>query len=412
VPAAVLAAALVAAGCGDMQATGRAAARAGGSPPPSASPGGPAGGASTGGSGGRARSLSAGVRSSTPTASPTPDGPTASTTPRRTGDPDPPASTAGGGARHPSGAAVTLAFAGDVHFEGASRARLDADPATAVGPMSADLRKADVAVVNLETAVTTRGEAASKAFVFRAPPAALDALRAAGVDVANVANNHGMDYGLTGLRDTLAAGRSAKFPLVGIGEDDAAAYAPYRTTVRGQRIAVIGATQVIDEELVSAWSAGPHHPGLASAKKVERLLTAVRSARKDSDTLVVFLHWGLELASCPTAAQQELARALTAAGADIVVGSHAHVLLAGGRLGDAYVDYGLGNFVFYAGGGGPNTESGVLTLTVRGRAVTAERWAPARISGGAPRPATGAAGRALADRWRALRSCAGLKAVA
>ena len=94
-------------------------------------------------------------------------------------------------------------------------------------------------------------------------------------------------------------------------------------------------------------------------------------------------------------------------GANVVVGSNAHVLLGGGRLGGAYVDYGLGNFVFYAQGG-TAAQSGVLTLTVRGRAVTAHRWSPATIFGGVPYPLTGSAASVVETWWEQLRRCTGL----
>src|SRR5215218_3356116 len=83
-----------------------------------------------------------------------------------------------------SGQAVTLAFGGDVHFESPIRQRLDEAPAGVLAAMAPVLSRADVAMVNLETAVTDRGEAAAKQYVFRAPPTAFEALRAAGVDVA------------------------------------------------------------------------------------------------------------------------------------------------------------------------------------------------------------------------------------
>lgn len=306
--------------------------------------------------------------------------------------------------------AVTLAFGGDVHFEGVDRSRLAANPQTAVGPIADVLRRADLAMVNLETAVTTRGTPAPKRFVFRAPPTAFLALRSAGIDVATQANNHGMDYGEVGLRDSLAAAADAKFPVVGIGADEAAAFAPWITTVHGERIAVLGATQVLDANLIAAWTAGPAKPGLASAKDEPRLLSAVREARSQADVVVVYLHWGTEMHTCPTAPQQALARALADAGADVVVGSHAHVLLGAGRLASTYVSYGLGNFVFYARSG-PTLESGVLTLTLKGRTVRAAEWSPARIAGGVPVPLTGAAAAAAGRDWVRLRSCTGLAAL-
>jgi hypothetical protein len=314
-----------------------------------------------------------------------------------------------GSSREPTGEPVTLAFGGDVHFEGAIGVRLARDPATTLGPIATMLRRADLAVVNLETAITDRGTPAGKEFTFRAPASALEALKAAGVDIATMANNHGEDFGVVGLRDSLAAGQAADFPLAGIGRDAKEAFRAHRFTVKGQRIAVIGATQVLDASLAAAWSAGDGKPGLASAYDERRLLAAVRAARASSDTVVVDLHWGRELVNCPIDRQRALAPKLVAAGADVVVGSHAHLLLGGGFLRGAYVHYGLGNFVFYSRGG-VTAQTGVLLLTMRGRAVTKVRWAPAVISGGIPIPLQGAAADRAEAAWRALRGCTGLSA--
>lgn len=304
---------------------------------------------------------------------------------------------------------MTLAFGGDVHFEGVIRGRLASDPKTAVGPIASVLRRADLAMVNLETAITTRGAPQGKSFTFRAPASAFAALEAAGVDLVTMANNHGMDFGPVGLADSIQAADDADFPVVGIGRDADEAFRPYRITVNGQRIAIIGATQVLDSNLAGAWTAGDGKPGLASAYRVDRLLEAVRSARRAADTVVVYLHWGKELARCPIERQRELAPKLVKAGADVVVGSHAHVLLGGGYLGPAYVDYGLGNFVFYARGG-VTAQSGVLTLTVRGRAVTKSSWTPAVISGGIPIPIDGSPADRATASWDGLRGCTGLAA--
>jgi poly-gamma-glutamate capsule biosynthesis protein CapA/YwtB (metallophosphatase superfamily) len=308
----------------------------------------------------------------------------------------------------PQGKPVVLAFGGDVHFEGALEARLAGDPTHALAPIAPVLGSADIAVVNLETAVTNGGSPIAKEFTFRAPATAFAALRGAGVDVASMANNHGLDYGVVGLRDSLAAARRYRFPLIGIGLDDTQAYRPFRRTVKGQRIAVIGATQVLDDDLISAWTAGPGKPGLASAKDVPRLVRAVRAARQTSDTVVVFLHWGVELEQCPSSDQRRLAKQLVAAGADIVVGGHAHRLQGAGRMGRALVGYGLGNFVWY-GTSELSTRTGVLLATVDGRRVLSYRWVPARIVDGVPRPLTGVERGHELETWRSLRGCTGLR---
>jgi poly-gamma-glutamate synthesis protein (capsule biosynthesis protein) len=308
----------------------------------------------------------------------------------------------------PAAKPVVLAFGGDVHFEGPLEQRLDGNAKAALAPIAPVLGGADIAVVNLETAVTTRGTPTPKAFTFRAPPKAFAALRSAGVDVASMANNHGLDYGLVGLRDSLAAARRYRFPVVGIGLDDGQAYRPFRRTVNGRRIAIIGATQVLDDELISAWTAAPGKPGLASAKEVPRLVRAVRETRKTSDTVVVFLHWGVELEQCPSADQRTLAKLLVAAGADVVVGGHAHRVQGAGRMGRALVGYGLGNFVWY-GTSELSTQTGVLVVTVDGRRVLSYRWVPARIVGGVPTPLAGAERSRELSMWRSLRGCTGLK---
>jgi Putative enzyme of poly-gamma-glutamate biosynthesis (capsule formation) len=301
----------------------------------------------------------------------------------------------------------TVSFGGDVHFEGILRARLD-DPRTALGPIARVLRAADLAMVNLETAITTGGTPApGKQYTFRAPPSALTALRAAGVDVASMANNHGMDFMETGLRDSLAAIRRSRFPVIGIGRNAAEAYRPYRRIINGNRVSVIAATQVIDSEFIESWTATDTKGGLASAKNEPRLLQAVRAARRRSDTVIVYLHWGAELVGCPTPVQRDLAVKLIRAGADVIVGGHAHILLGSGYLRGRYVNYGLGNFVFY--NWGPQTgTTGVLTLTINGRKVLKDEWTPARITGGVPIPLTGTARTEAVARWESLRTCAGL----
>ena len=309
-----------------------------------------------------------------------------------------------------NGQPVTFAFGGDVHFEGNIRWRLGT-PSTALSSVAPLLAGADIAMVNLETAITERGTPTTKAYNFRAPASAFGALRSAGVDVTTMANNHGIDYGAQGLADSLAAKAGAGIPVLGIGANATEAYAPWRTTVRGQRIAVLAATDVLDDWLIGAWTATDTQGGLASAKGADqaRLEQAVRSARRGADTVVVYLHWGAEGNTCPSARQRELATALVAAGADIVVGSHAHRVQGGGHLGDAFVDYGLGNFVFY-NESGESGRTGVLRVTAVGRRITASEWVPGRISGGLPR-ALGEPARSqdLAE-FAARRACAGLGA--
>jgi poly-gamma-glutamate synthesis protein (capsule biosynthesis protein) len=299
---------------------------------------------------------------------------------------------------------ITLAFAGDVHFTGRTRPLLD-DPATAVGPFAKALRAADFAMVNLETAVTGRGTPQPKTFHFRAPPTAYRAVKAAGIDLVSLANNHTLDYGQVGLADTLAAAKTEGMAVVGAGRNAAAAYAPHLTTVRGTRLAVLAFSQI--HTLAAEWRATDTRPGMAMAFDTTRALAAVKAAHRAADVVIVFMHWGLEGSPCPTAEMETFATKLAKAGADLIIGAHAHILLGDGWLGDTYVHYGLGNFVWYSIS--HSTETGVLEVTLRRNRVTGSKFLPGVVSTtGQPKPVT-STNRAKVERAvaRAAR-CSGL----
>jgi poly-gamma-glutamate capsule biosynthesis protein CapA/YwtB (metallophosphatase superfamily) len=288
--------------------------------------------------------------------------------------------------------------------------RLARDPQTAIGPFTDVLSAADIAIGNLETALGTGGTPENKDFTFQAPASAVDALRAGGFDAVSMANNHGRDFGPDGLEESLAIKEAQPDHfIIGIGRNDAEAYAPFTATVRGQRIAVIGATQVIDGELIESWTATPNHPGLASAKRVDALVAAVQQARANAETVVVFLHWGIERNDCPSDAQTTLARQLVDAGADIVIGGHAHRVQGAGMLGNAFVGYGLGNFDFTAVGAG-SERTGVVRVTVTGRHIDKYEYLPGAVRGAVATPLTDDSAQAALNYWVGLRTCTGLTA--
>ena len=306
---------------------------------------------------------------------------------------------------------VTLAFAGDVHFEGRVAALLDRRDAT-LGPMSSALRSADVAVVNLESALTSGGSPAPKEledparrYWFRSPPSALALLERSGVDAVSLANNHGADYGATGLRDTLRVARNSPVAVIGVGGDPEQAFRPYQTSVDGVEVAVLAADASPLESNASIWNVGATGPGLARADT--RLLAAVRAANAHSDVVAVYLHWGAEDQGCPTAGQRKLAQSLADAGADVVVGTHAHIPLGAGMLNDTYVSYGLGNFLWYHGA---RPDTGVLRVQIVDGKIVRDDWVPGKIRprGGPPDPVTGSARRDAVDDWRSLRGCTDL----
>src|SRR6202021_3193116 len=131
-----------------------------------------------------------------------------------------------------------------------------------------------------------------------------------------------------------------------------------------------------------------------------------QAGRRTADTVVVYAHWGAESQACPDPQQEPLAQQLVKAGADVVIGSGAHVLLGAGYLGKAYVDYGLGNLAFYDDTA-PETDSGTLVITAQGRNITGAVWHPATILDGLPQPLTGAPAATALQSWTAARGCTG-----
>jgi poly-gamma-glutamate capsule biosynthesis protein CapA/YwtB (metallophosphatase superfamily) len=302
---------------------------------------------------------------------------------------------------------LTLAFAGDVHFTGRTLPLLR-QPATAFGPFAEQLRAADFAMINLESAVTERGEPQPKTYHFQAPATAYEAIKAAGIDVVSIANNHTLDYGQIGLLDTLDSARVAGMAVVGAGRNTDEAYAPYVTTVKGVRVGVVALSQV--QELASQWKPTSSRPGIAMAFDLEASLAAVRKARSLADVVVVYLHWGTEGTYCPNGEQRSLASALASAGAQVVVGTHAHMPQGDGFIGSTYIHYGLGNFLWY--GSSKSTDTGVLTVTVSGSSgwtVKKRTFNPGVISStGQATPVSGTQLAAIQQRLDRATSCAGL----
>jgi poly-gamma-glutamate synthesis protein (capsule biosynthesis protein) len=300
---------------------------------------------------------------------------------------------------------ITLAFAGDVNFMGRTL-KLLSNPQTAFGPISSVLEQADLTVVNLETAVTDRGSPQPKRFHFRAPVTAYAALRAAGIDAVSIANNHALDYGQVGLLDTLDSAKAANMPVFGAGRNATEAYAPWITEVRGVKVALLGMSQV--HELSGAWKATDTRPGIAMAFDSARAVAAVQAARQQADLVIVYMHWGIEGNSCPSSEMKTFAARMAGAGADIVLGTHAHTLLADGWQGSTYVHFGLGNFLWYVPSW--STDTGVLRLTVDGRNVISREFLPATVSStGQPIPISGAAADKLHQKVAGVQRCTGLR---
>ncbi len=280
----------------------------------------------------------------------------------------------------------TLLATGDVLMDDTEPAGVD--PFAFVVPA---LAGADLVVVNAEMAIAVTGAPEEKSFTFRAPPSAATRLASAGVDVANLGNNHSLDFGTEALAETIGHLRAVGVAPVGAGLSAAEAYAPAVRDVAGTRVAVLGASRVFHRP---GWAAGSG-PGLASAYDEGRLLAAVRSARAEADVVIVAVHWGREGSPCPEPAQERLGAALLDAGATVVLGSHPHVLQPIRADDRGVIAYSLGNFVFHRRRG-PVGESGVLEVRFSGAEVVGHRLYPHVLDAGPPRPADPAAAARIA----------------
>lgn len=207
------------------------------------------------------------------------------------------------------------------------------------------LRSADFAFANLECPLARVAPKIARPPAFKAEPGLAPELKAAGFDVLSQANNHALDCGRHGLVESLGALARAHLQAIGAGLTEAKALQPLVTRARGVRIAWVGASQFASAPLASQAA----RPSVALLSEGS-LRSQVRAARRVADVVVVSLHWGVEYQAAPTPRQRRWAHAALAAGADIILGHHSHVLgpieavELNGR--QRLVAYSLGNLVF------------------------------------------------------------------
>ncbi|MFZ5817893.1 MAG: CapA family protein [Bacillota bacterium] len=239
----------------------------------------------------------------------------------------------------PSPPRLTMLFVGDVMLARIPGEHVERgeDPFAA---FAEQLTGADLAVGNLECVIATVGERVPKAYNFRCHPRNVPLL-ARYFDALSVANNHSGDYGPEAFAEQLDLLRQGGVPYFGGGMNLAEAHTPLILERNGLKVALLGYNEV---ELRS-FEAGPTRPGLAWSTD-EAVVRDIRAAREKADLVVVYPHWGLEYHKAPSARQQELARKMIDAGADLVVGAHPHVTQTVELYRDRLIVYSLGNYVF------------------------------------------------------------------
>jgi poly-gamma-glutamate capsule biosynthesis protein CapA/YwtB (metallophosphatase superfamily) len=264
---------------------------------------------------------------------------------------------------------VSFAVAGDVIPHGAVRAAAaDAgDGAQGWAALFADVadvfHHADFGFVNLETPVAPQHSRGTKEFMFDAPIALVDALKASGIKIVSSANNHMMDQGEAGFAETREHLRERGMLFAGTGDTAEQSWQPVITEANGIRVGWLGMTRWLngnrnpdkdDQPHVNFFPYPDESKGAPPADKASLdeagVLDAIKKARGQCDFLVVSIHWGVEYATAPLPADVETAHHMLNAGASVIVGHHPHVLqpvetyrTADGR--NAVIFYSLGNFL-------------------------------------------------------------------
>jgi poly-gamma-glutamate synthesis protein (capsule biosynthesis protein) len=266
-------------------------------------------------------------------------------------------------------AQVSFAVAGDVIPHGAVRASATSagEGASGWSALFADVtdvfQHADFGFVNLETPVAPEHSRGTKEFMFDAPIALVDALKASGIKIVSSANNHMMDQGWAGFAETREHLRERGMLFAGTGDTAGLSWQPVITEANGIKVGWLGMTRWLNGNRNPDKDDQPHvnffpYPGEShgappadkSSLDEASVLDAIKKARGQCDFLLVSIHWGTEYATAPRPDDVDMAHKMLDAGAAVIVGHHPHVLqpvetyrTQDGR--DAVIFYSLGNFL-------------------------------------------------------------------
>jgi len=261
-------------------------------------------------------------------------------------------------------AQASFAVAGDVIPHEAVRAAAaaagDGEPGWAAlfGDVADVFRGADFGFVNLETPVAPEHSHGTKPFLFDAPAALPEALKASGIKIVSFANNHVMDQGWAGFAESREHLKDAGLLIAGTSDNTASAWQPVITEANGIKVGWLGMTRWLngnrnpdkDDQPHVNFFPYPGEAGGAAGADEATVLNAVKAAREQCDLLVISMHWGVEYATAPRPEDVDLARKMLEAGASVIVGAHPHVLqpietytTQDGR--ETVIFYSLGNFL-------------------------------------------------------------------
>ena len=246
-----------------------------------------------------------------------------------------------------NGSNVTLFFTGDVMLgrgvdrilAGGQNVFINVDPL---------FLNADAVVVNLEDPLTNSSINYKKTVPLKANPIYAPLLKKNNIVVACLANNHIMDYGNSGLTDTINALKSNGINYTGAGDNLDQATEPVYLNIKGRKIAILNFldnstfTEFLPSEMPSATI---NSPGYAPADW-NIIKQRIDESKQNSNITIVIFHYGNEYSTTPNPSQIELSHECIDEGADMVIGSHPHVIQKIESYKGKPIFYSLGNFVF------------------------------------------------------------------
>jgi poly-gamma-glutamate capsule biosynthesis protein CapA/YwtB (metallophosphatase superfamily) len=217
-------------------------------------------------------------------------------------------------------------------------------------PFKKDIEEADIAAIQLETILVDKSSAVAGYPSFGTPLGVGRAIVDAGFDLVCGAGNHSLDRGTYGIDVTtdFFAGQGVK--VVGIQNSADNEYRPYEIITRNAvRIAVFDYTYGTNQQVSGDSNCFALHFLPQDEQQEDAFVQEIRSARSEADFVVVFTHWGNEYETQPSEYQLHMSQLLAEAGADVVIGTHPHVVQPmetmerpdGGMM---LVYYSLGNF--------------------------------------------------------------------
>ncbi len=280
---------------------------------------------------------------------------------------------------------VTIGFAGDILFDpgyavGDAFKRAGNTAEGVVGQSLLDrMRSVDIMMVNNEFPYSNGGSPTEgKTYTFRAAPETVSILGTMGVDIVGLANNHAYDYGQQAFLDTMTTLSDAGIVYSGAGNNiDEASHPVYYITSNGMKIAIISATQIERNDNPDTKAATEDSPGVFRCMNDALLLEKIREAREKNAYVVVFIHWGTESTTEIDYLQRDQAKEIADAGANLIIGSHPHVLQKIDYVDGVPVVYSLGNFIFNS----KSLDTGMVITTLHKDGTVNLQFVPALQSG-------------------------------